>query len=97
MRGHDRPIHVYSHGGGRCAITGGYVVRDRDLRGLPGRYVYGDLCAGQIRSLRPRLGGARGDRGTGLSVAGGLVSFGEDARRNVYVVAGSSVSRIVRR
>jgi glucose/arabinose dehydrogenase len=95
LPGHDRPIHTYGHGGGRCAITGGYVVRDKDLPRLRGRYVYGDLCTGQIRSLKPRLGGARRDRGTGLQ-RGSLVSFGEDARRNVYVVAGGSVYRIVR-
>ena len=97
LANHDKPIHVYSHTDGRCAITGGYLVRDRDLRGLRGRYVYGDLCSGQIRSLKPRLGGARSDSGTGLPSQGGLVSFGEDARRNVYVVAGGAVSRIVRR
>ena len=93
--GHDRPIHTYTHGGGRCAITGGYVVRDKDLPGLKGRYVYGDLCTGEIRSLKPNLGGARGDQGTGLQ-RGSLVSFGEDARENVYVVAGGTVYRIVR-
>jgi glucose/arabinose dehydrogenase len=96
LRGHDRPIHVYSHSSG-CAITGGYVVRDPDLPSLRGRYVYGDLCTGQIRSLKPRLRRARGDSATGLPGRGGLVSFGEDARRNVYVVAGGRVSRIVRR
>lgn len=92
---HDRPIHTYTHGSGRCAITGGYVVRDKDLPGLKGRYVYGDLCTGQIRSLKPNLGGARDDQSTGLQ-RGGLVSFGEDARENVYVVGGGNVYRIVR-
>ena len=93
LRRHDRPIHTYSHSGGRCSITGGYVVRDRDLGGLRGRYLYGDLCTGEIRSLVPRLGGARRDRATGLS-RNGIVSFGEDARRNIYVVAGNRVHRI---
>ena len=65
----------------------------RDLGALEGRYVYGDLCTGQIRSFRPRLRGSRNDDPTGLDV-GSLVSFGEDARHNVYVVAGSSVYRI---
>lgn len=95
LQNHDRPIHTYSHSGGRCGIIGGYVVRDRGLGSLRGRYLYGDLCTGQIRSLKPRLGGARGDRATGLQRAG-LVSFGEDARNNVYVVAGGSVYRVVR-
>ena len=89
LQSHDRPIHTYSHSGGRCAITGGYVVRDPDLGALRGRYVYGDLCTGQIRSLG-RSSAARGTTvRTGLQ-RGGLVSFGEDARRNVYVVAAGS-------
>ena len=92
---HDRPIHTYSHSAGRCAITGGYVVRDRDLPSLRGRYVYGDLCTGEIRSLEARLDGATGDSATGLA-RGSLFSFGEDARENVYVVASGSVFRIVR-
>jgi len=35
---------LYAHRGGRCAITGGYVVR--------GRYWYGDLCTGRVWSAR---------------------------------------------
>lgn len=92
---HVKPIFTYSHSGGRCSITGGYVVRDKDLGGLRGRYVYGDLCTGEIRSLRARPGGASGSAGTGLR-EGGLVSFGTDARKNVYVVAGGTVYRIGR-
>jgi glucose/arabinose dehydrogenase len=95
LANHARPIFTYSHTGGRCSITGGYVVRDRDLGGLLGRYVYGDLCTGEIRSINARPGGAGPSAGTGLSREG-LVSFGEDARQNVYVVAGDSVARIVR-
>ena len=34
-----------------CSITGGYVVRDRTLPSLYGRYLYGDFCAGQLRSF----------------------------------------------
>ena len=60
------PIHEYSHGGGRCAIIGGYLVRDRTLRSLSGRYVYEDLCTGQLRSLVPHRKHAAGDRALGL-------------------------------
>ena len=34
-------------------IIGGYVVRDPRLPSLRGRYVYADLCEGQLRSARP--------------------------------------------
>ena len=81
---HERPILDYPNGGGNCAITGGYVVRDRRVRSLYGRYVYADFCKGQIRSLVPRTGGARGDRPTGIPSQGGISSFGEDARGRIY-------------
>ena len=45
------PVLVYGHDAG-CSITGGYVVRDRGLRSLYGRYLYGDFCAGRAAQLR---------------------------------------------
>jgi glucose/arabinose dehydrogenase len=95
---HERPIHTYSHGGSNCSITGGYVVRDRELSGLRGRYVYGDFCHGQIRSLKPKLGGARDDTSLGLPSVPQLSSFGVDDREGVYVASLSGgVWRLVRR
>ena len=96
--GHERPIHTYSHGSSNCSITGGYVVRDRKLRALRGRYVYGDFCHGQIRSLKPTLGGARDDGSLGLSRVPQLSSFGVDDRKRLYVASLSGgVWRLVRR
>jgi glucose/arabinose dehydrogenase len=65
---YEPPIHTYSHSHG-CAIIGGYVVRDRELRGLDGRYLYTDACGGELRSLVPHRRRGRGDRGLGLDVA----------------------------
>jgi glucose/arabinose dehydrogenase len=82
-----RPRLVTKHSAGYCSITGGYVVRDRSLKSLYGRYVYGDLCKAALRSVKlGRSGGARGDRRVGVSVPQ-LVSFGEDARGRVYAVS----------
>ena len=47
-----------------------------------------DLCAGEIRSLVPRLGGATGDRALGLSVER-PTSFGEGRDGKIYVASGS--------
>jgi glucose/arabinose dehydrogenase len=92
-----RPIKVYALSGGKCALIGGYVVRDARLRTLFRRYVYGDFCTGKIRSLIPRLGGARKDRGTGLRVPD-LSSFGETADGKLYATSLSGrVYRFVRR
>jgi glucose/arabinose dehydrogenase len=96
--GHERPIHTYSHAGGGCSITGGYVVRDRRLGRLRGRYVYGDFCVGELRSLEPGLGGARDDQALGLQPIDSLSSFGVDDRRRLYTASlDGGVWRFVRR
>jgi glucose/arabinose dehydrogenase len=82
-----KPIFAYPHSrGGSCSIIGGYVVRDRHLPGLRGRYVYADLCEGQLRSLVPHLKGASGDRKLGLQVSSPS-SFGEDQQHRLYVTS----------
>ena len=81
-----KPIKVYPLKGGTCAVVGGYVVRDSRLRSLRGRYVYGDFCAGWVRSLIPRLGGARRDRDAGVRVPS-LSSFGETADGSLYATS----------
>jgi glucose/arabinose dehydrogenase len=83
---HDRPIKVYRLGGNACALIGGYVVADPKLKGMRGRYVYGDFCVGKIRSLVPGLGGARKDRGTGVNVPM-LSSFGEGQGGAIYATS----------
>jgi glucose/arabinose dehydrogenase len=80
-----RPIHTYGRDEG-CSITGGYVVRDPSLPSLLGRYLYGDFCAGELRSFVPNVDGARGDRPLGVDVSG-LSSFGEDGAGHIYATS----------
>jgi glucose/arabinose dehydrogenase len=82
-----KPIFAYPHSrGGSCTIIGGYVVGDRGLPSLYKRYIYADLCEGELRSLVPNLRGASSDRRLGLSVATPS-SFGEDTHGRIYVVS----------
>jgi hypothetical protein len=82
-----KPVLAYPHSrDGSCSIIGGYVVRDPRLRGLDGRYVYADLCEGQLRSVIPHLGRAAHDRRLGLRVSTPS-SFGEDTRGRIYVTS----------
>ena len=82
-----KPIFAYSHSrSGSCSIIGGYVVRDPRLRALRGRYLYADLCEGQLRTLVPHLKRASGDRKLGLPVAS-PTSFGEDVQHRLYVAS----------
>ena len=45
-----KPVLTYGRDQG-CSVTGGYVVRDRSLASLYGRYLYGDFCQGELRSF----------------------------------------------
>jgi glucose/arabinose dehydrogenase len=80
------PVLTYSHEGGGCSVTGGYVVRDPALRALAGEYVYGDYCLGRIRAVRLGPGSARADHSLGLHVSQ-LSSFGEDSGGRVYATS----------
>jgi hypothetical protein len=92
--GHVRPVLERLHSEGVCSITGGYVVRDRALGPLYGRYLHGDLCEPRIHAAVLASDGASDEGPTGLSVDT-LVSFGEDACARVYTAAiGGQVSRI---
>jgi glucose/arabinose dehydrogenase len=82
-----KPIFDYPHSrGGSCTVIGGYVVGDRRLRSLYKRYVYADLCEGELRSLVPHLSGASNDHKLGLSVSSPS-SFGEDTHGRIYVAS----------
>jgi hypothetical protein len=80
------PVFAYAHDGDRCAITGGYVVRDPALPQLAGRYVYADFCVGGIRSIGLPPSSPFDDCSEGVSVDF-PTSFGEDASGRVYVAS----------
>jgi hypothetical protein len=79
-------VLVRSHSAGFCAIIGGYVVRDRSLGSLYGRYLYGDNCNPGIYSVKLRSGRASGNRSLPFTVRG-LSSFGQDARGRIYLTS----------
>ena len=95
-QGDIKPVLAYPTADGNCSVTGGYVVRDPDLPSLYGRYLYGDFCAGQLRSFIAEPGrSASDDRPLGLEV-GSLSSFGEDSQGRIYATSlDGSVFRLV--
>jgi glucose/arabinose dehydrogenase len=80
------PIYNYGHNGGACAVSGGFVVRDRALPSLYGRYVVGDFCRGWLRSFVPQLSppAAVDVRSVGVTKPY-LTSIGEGAGRRIYL------------
>jgi glucose/arabinose dehydrogenase len=86
---HAEPVIERRHSQGDCAVIGGYIARHESLGQLRGRYVYGDLCTGIIRSARLTSEGTRGrpDARVASVGSGSLVSFGEGAGGRLYVVS----------
>jgi glucose/arabinose dehydrogenase len=82
-----KPVLEYLHDGDTCSVTGGYVIRDPRLPSLDGRYIYGDYCAGELRSARLRQSGATARRDLHLHVPS-LTSFGQDNAGRIYAASG---------
>jgi hypothetical protein len=87
------PIFQYPHedpengGAFGCAIIGGYVARGPGMGSTYGRYVYGDLCQGDIRSFALVNPGFT-ERSEGVHVEN-LNSFGEDSCGRLYAISGN--------
>ncbi len=107
-RGLTPPIHVYRHPQG-FSVTGGFVYRGASVPGLCGVYLFADYVTQRLWGLRydgarvaahrELLGPAALERLLGRLRLGSLQisSFGEDARRELYVAdhGGGRVLKIV--
>ncbi len=49
------PVLTYEHGGGRCSVTGGPVVRGSTVPELEGNYLFADYCSGELWAVRADL------------------------------------------
>ncbi len=97
------PILDYTHGGGRCSITGGYVYRGCAIPSMVGSYFYADFCTAQIWTTEydgvsattpvERTAQLVPDVGSISFVS----SFGEDAYGELYIcdLFGGEVFKIV--
>ncbi|HYQ95062.1 MAG TPA: PQQ-dependent sugar dehydrogenase [Burkholderiales bacterium] len=90
------PVYDYDHGGGRCAIIGGYVYRGAAIPELQGQYLFSDLCTGFMRSLKIANGVATVSEAPMVNV-GTPLSFGQDGFGEVYVLtADNRVLRVAK-
>ena len=96
------PIKQYNHTAG-CSITGGYVYRGCAIPDLQGTYFYSDYCQATLWTFEYD-GSSRSndmDRTAELDPPGSqsidfVVSFGEDARGELYIVdQGGEIFKIV--
>jgi glucose/arabinose dehydrogenase len=81
------PIFNYRQGSDTgSSITGGYICRDKNLPGLTGKYIYGDFVTGNIWALT-HANNETIKNELIAKISGGLPSFGEDSKRNLYVIS----------
>jgi len=89
------PVVTYPNGSDGCAVVGGYVYRGGAIAGLEGTYFYSDNCAGWVRSFRLVNGEAEESTQWALGSVGSVLSFGEDAAGELYLLtAGGVVYRL---
>jgi len=87
------PVHDYSHSGGNCSVTGGYVYRGSAIPELDGTYFFADYCTGRIWSfvwqgdsvtqLQERTSELAPETGEDIN---NITSFGEDDNGEIYIV-----------
>jgi glucose/arabinose dehydrogenase len=93
------PAIEYSHdAAGGCSVTGGYVYRGSALPELAGQYLYSDYCSGWLKSFGYSNGTASAVTDWGITNVGNILSFGQDAQNELYMLSGTGkVYRIVRK
>ncbi|MGK5031115.1 PQQ-dependent sugar dehydrogenase [Janthinobacterium sp. MDT1-19] len=91
------PAVEYGHDtAGGCSITGGYVYRGTALPELAGQYLYSDYCSGWLKSFSYSNGTASTVTDWGITNVGNILSFGQDAQNELYMLSGTGkVYRIV--
>jgi glucose/arabinose dehydrogenase len=89
------PVFDYTHDAGACSITGGYVYRGTAIDGLQGHYLYSDYCAGFLKSFRYSNGTVLDQKDWGIT-AQSVTSFGRDIDGELYLLAGNTISKIVK-
>jgi glucose/arabinose dehydrogenase len=90
------PVLSYPIGSEGCAIIGGYVYRGEGIPDLQGHYLYSDWCQGWLRSFRLEGGEAVNETDWGLRDLGRILSFGEDAFGELYLLSSAAGGRVYR-
>lgn len=89
------PVLEYNHSEG-CSVTGGFVYRGSRIPALQGHYFYADYCQGWVRSFKYIDGAVTEPRNWSFGNLGQIMSFGEDAAHDLYILStNGNVYRLV--
>lgn len=94
---YDFPVYVYSHAGGNCSVTGGFVYRGGSFADFYGKYVFTDFCSGKFWFTAPDGSGGwtTNQVTTSPSLTNQITSFVQNNSGEMYVVSRSG-NRIYR-
>lgn len=86
------PVAVYSHSGGNCSVTGGFVYRGGSYSSLYGKYIYADFCSGNFWLTFPNGSGgwATNQISSSPVITNNISSFGQNNQGEMYVVTRST-------
>ena len=79
------PVHEYSHSGGACSVTGGYVYDGVVMPDMKARYLFADFCTGQLSALTQR--GSSWSADPLSAKVEQIASFGQDNAGELYVLS----------
>lgn len=86
--GFTLPVLDYDHSQG-CSVIGGFVYRGPSIPSVVGHYFYSDFCRGFLRSFRLEDGAAVDRQDWDVGPLGQVLSFGEDAAGELYILSGN--------
>ncbi len=75
------PIAEYTHAGGNCSVTGGFVYRGSIQEDFIGQYVLGDYCSGRLWTISAGGSSLLFHRDTSALIS----SFGEAENGEIYL------------
>lgn len=88
------PVVEYAHSVKGCAVIGGHIYRGRAIPALSGSYLFSDFCGHWLRTFKHENGRATEKREWKLPDIGQVVSFGEDAFGETYIIGDKGVFRL---
>jgi len=80
------PLYEYSHAGGNCSVTGGYIYRGGEYANLFGKYFFTDYCVATLRSLQ-RTGTTPTYTNYGTFAGSSYVTFGENNYGDLFLAS----------
>jgi glucose/arabinose dehydrogenase len=91
------PVFTYSHTGGNCSVSGGFVYRGGTFGNLYGKYIFADYCSGKIWATEQTTPGTFNTvvlTQTTPVLTNSIVSFAQDNDGEMYVIARDTYNAI---